>query len=220
MLLGNKFILVSIAVTVASLTISNVANAEPNSKTTSTAALTTTVPSTGGSGFGGGFSDSVPEQPWWQISPPKPSPSAPRRVKAPPKPSPSAPRKGKALPKPQPVHLSWVLSGDILFNSGSATLSVAAESQLAGVVAQAQLHLGCRIAITGYTDSVPYSRPGGNAGLSLARAKAVARYFATTGLSADTITTRGDGSADPVGNNSTTQGRQLNRRVDISLTCG
>jgi outer membrane protein OmpA-like peptidoglycan-associated protein len=213
-LLTNKFILVPVAVVLASLTITGVAKAQPSSKITSTVAPTTTLPSTGGTGFGGVFSDSVPEEPWWQIPPRKHSQEV-----LPPKRSHLPAPKTEAPANPQPVHLRWVLSGDILFDSGSAKLSVAAESQLAGIVAQAQLHPGCLVDITGYTDNVPDGYPGGNLGLSLARAREVASYFGIAGLSGDRMTTAGDGAADPVGDNASAQGRQLNRRVVISLTC-
>lgn len=205
MLLTNKCILVWVVVTVSSFTVGGVAQAQPIPATMkSTVAPTTRLPTTAGTGFGGSFSNSVPEQPWWQMHPPKPVRSDSRKAKAP--------------TKPQPIHLSWALSGDILFTSGSATLSVAADSQLVGIVAQAQLHPGCSIDITGYTDNVPDpTYPGGNSGLSLARARAVAKYFVTAGLSGDAITAKGYGAADPVGNEGTPQGRQLNRRVLISL---
>lgn len=207
MLLTSKFILVSVAVTLASFTVGGVAQAQPNPTTKSTVASATTLPSTGGTGFAVGFSNRVPEQPWWQVPPPEPARSAAPKTKTP--------------AKPRPVHLNWVLSGDILFDTGSAKLSGAAESQLAGIVAQAQLHPGCRINITGYTDNVPDPvYPDGNPGLSRARARAVAGYFARAGLSGDSLSTHGDGSADPVADNATAQGRQLNRRVVIGLTSG
>ena len=212
MLLTNQFI--AVAVAMASLAITGAAQAQPGDNPTSTVPAVTTLPSTGVAVVSEGFSNSVPEQPWWQVPPRKHSqePLPARRSHR------SAP-KTEVPPETQPVRLRWVLSGDILFDSGSAKLSVAAESQLAGIVAQAQVHQRCRIDITGYTDNVPDpAYPDGNTGLSLARAKAVARYFRIAGLSGDTVITRGDGDANPVRNNATAQGRQINRRVVISLT--
>ncbi len=141
------------------------------------------------------FTNSVPEAPWWQAAPP-----------------------ARGDPT-QPVSLQWNLSGDVLFDTGSATLSLAADSQLTGVVAQALLHPGARIVIRGYTDNTPDPAfPDGNQGLSEARAEAVASYLRSVGVGGDQITAAGYAFADPVADNATDAGRQQNRRVAITLT--
>lgn len=181
----------------------------------------TTVPSTSAPNWDGTFTNSVPEQPWWQVPPTKPASPVTPRAKALPTPRAKPIDRPAPAPKPRPISVVWVLSGDILFTSGSAVLSVAADSQLVGLVDQASLHPGCRITITGYTDDVPDPTfPGGNLGLSVARAKSVARYLVEAGLGGDLITAKGYGAADPVGDNGTDQGRQLNRRVVIRMTNG
>jgi outer membrane protein OmpA-like peptidoglycan-associated protein len=133
-----------------------------------------------------GFTNSVPETPWWQ-------------------------RKGIPLP----MH-TYVLSGDVLFDSGSATLSRAATSQLQGVLETALTNPTWTITVDGYTDNVPY--PGkGNLALSTARAAAVGGWLEVRKIAASRITVAGYGPADPIGDNSTATGRALNRRVEISL---
>jgi outer membrane protein OmpA-like peptidoglycan-associated protein len=133
-----------------------------------------------------GFTNSVPETPWWQ-------------------------RKATPLP----MH-TYVLSGDVLFNSGSATLSPAAASQLEGVLTTALARPTWTITISGYTDNVPF--PGeGNLALSTARAAAVGAWLEAREVAASRITVAGYGPADPIGDNSTAAGQALNRRVEINL---
>jgi outer membrane protein OmpA-like peptidoglycan-associated protein len=54
--------------------------------------------------------------------------------------------------------------------------------------------------------------------LSQQRADAVRTFLVSQGLSADTITAKGLGQADPVADNSTTAGRKQNRRVEIIVS--
>jgi outer membrane protein OmpA-like peptidoglycan-associated protein len=143
---------------------------------------------------GSSFTNSVPETPWWQAMPPAPQP-------------------------PRPVNLAWNLSSDVLFDSGSATLSPSATSQLEGIIRSAQEHPGATIVVTGYTDNVPDpSFPGGNLGLSQARASSVASLISSAHIPGDHIRSIGMGAADPVADESTPAGQQACRRVTISLT--
>jgi OOP family OmpA-OmpF porin len=69
------------------------------------------------------------------------------------------------------------------------------------------------IEICGHTDSV-----GGddyNQSLSEKRAKAVAEYLTNNGIPAARTRFKGCGSAQPVADNTTVQGRQMNRRVEF-----
>lgn len=133
------------------------------------------------------FTNSVPETPWWQVQAPSP-------------------------PSHTPVRLAWNLSGDVLFDSGSATLSVAASSQLTGIVEAARQHPGATIVVTGYTDDVPDpSFAGGNQGLSAARAVSVASVISDAHIPGDHITSVGKGVSQ-VGTDA------QSRRVTINLT--
>jgi outer membrane protein OmpA-like peptidoglycan-associated protein len=53
--------------------------------------------------------------------------------------------------------------------------------------------------------------------LSLSRAEAVTNYIARQGISMGRLTAEGRASANPIGDNSTEQGRALNRRVELFL---
>ena len=54
-----------------------------------------------------------------------------------------------------------------------------------------------------------------NMTLSQDRANAVKVYLVNSGIKADNLTTKGFGSTNPVADNSTEEGRIINRRVEI-----
>jgi outer membrane protein OmpA-like peptidoglycan-associated protein len=54
--------------------------------------------------------------------------------------------------------------------------------------------------------------------LSQQRADTGRQFLITQGLSADTITSKGLGQADPLADNSTVAGRKQNRRVEIIIS--
>jgi outer membrane protein OmpA-like peptidoglycan-associated protein len=56
--------------------------------------------------------------------------------------------------------------------------------------------------------------------LSLARANAVKAYLVTLGIPSEKVQTDGKGKSEPVADNSTDEGRALNRRVVITVTAG
>ncbi len=74
--------------------------------------------------------------------------------------------------------------------------------------------------INGYTDSQPIStaRFPNNIALSQARADAVAQMLQPLLGTDRAVTSEGLGAADPIDSNSTPEGRQANRRVEIVLT--
>lgn len=138
------------------------------------------------------YMNSVPERPWWQgWAPVRP----PRR----------------------PVIKHIVISGDVLFPTGSAVLSAGAQTQLVGALRLAEVR-SARIIIDGYTDNVPIDIVGGNVALSIRRATALARWLEDQGVPARRITVHGYGANNPVAPNSTPQGRAQNRRVEITVT--
>lgn len=71
------------------------------------------------------------------------------------------------------------------------------------------------IKITGYTDN---ARPENeNRWTSKTRAESVRDYFIIRGISSLKIKTLGMGSADPIATNDTKEGRQQNKRVEVTL---
>jgi peptidoglycan-binding protein ArfA len=78
---------------------------------------------------------------------------------------------------------------------------------------------GCpdvKVAVVGYTDNS--GTDAINVPLSGNRAKAVADALVSNGVATGAVTSRGAGSADPVADNGTPQGRGQNRRVEITVS--
>jgi outer membrane protein OmpA-like peptidoglycan-associated protein len=105
---------------------------------------------------------------------------------------------------------------DVLFETNRYALSSDAQLKLAKLSGIIQAHPGLNLAIEGYTDNT--GTPDYNLNLSQQRADAVRTFLISQGLSADTITSKGLGQADPVADNSTAAGRKQNRRVEIIVS--
>ena len=103
--------------------------------------------------------------------------------------------------------------GDVLFDSGLATLKPGAASILDRVAAFMNDNPMVNVRIEGHTDST--GSPDFNQVLSQNRAQSAATALQTRGVPAARITAVGKGQELPVATNSTTAGRQQNRRVEI-----
>jgi OOP family OmpA-OmpF porin len=100
------------------------------------------------------------------------------------------------------------------FVVGSAKLKLVAGKELMKEVVEfVGKHPDANLEVIGYSDNKGSEKA--NKKLSLARAKAVKKYLVDTGIEADRITVKGEGSANPVGDNKTAEGRAQNRRVEI-----
>lgn len=103
--------------------------------------------------------------------------------------------------------------GDVLFDTGKATLKPAAHAtidRLAHVLTSTQ---GSRVTIEGHTDSV--GSDSTNQSLSEQRAFAVQSALMQRGVSGSQISSVGKGETTPVASNDTASGRQANRRVEL-----
>lgn len=105
-----------------------------------------------------------------------------------------------------------------LFDSSSVNIKPVAMvklMQIANIVKNTPYPL----AIEGYTDNRPINTPQfpSNWELSAARAAAVARVLNSYGVDSDRITVTGFGEQHPKYNNSTSEGRANNRRVNIII---
>ena len=69
--------------------------------------------------------------------------------------------------------------------------------------------------IVGHTDNV--GSENNNLRLSIARAKNATKFFVENGVAEDRILFTGKGEAEPIADNSTKEGRELNRRVELFL---
>jgi outer membrane protein OmpA-like peptidoglycan-associated protein len=108
--------------------------------------------------------------------------------------------------------------GDVLFDTGRASLNPGAAMKLDRLAAFLNEHPDRRVQIEGFTDSV-----GGDAynqDLSERRAEAVKAALTMRGIDPSRIATEGYGKAYPVASNSDSGGRQLNRRVEVVIGNG
>lgn len=99
------------------------------------------------------------------------------------------------------------------FDTGSAKLKPAASAKLDEAVSFAEMNSDSNLVIIGFTDSRGSEEK--NIKLSAARAAAVKAYLVKKGVAADRLSTKGMGSATPVGDNKTAAGQAANRRVEI-----
>ena len=108
------------------------------------------------------------------------------------------------------------LKSDILFKTGSASLKPSAQSSIKEMATIMKKYPENVLTIKGYTDAT--GSDAVNEPLSEKRAEAVKSYLVSNGMPGSTISTIGKGDADPIGNNQTDSGRQLNRRVEVEVT--
>ncbi|HXY52877.1 MAG TPA: OmpA family protein [Terriglobales bacterium] len=106
--------------------------------------------------------------------------------------------------------------GDVLFDTGKADLRPEAREALAKLSGIVLNYPSLRLAIGGYTDSTGTAEF--NQTLSEKRASAVRDYLVSQGLDASALSAQGFGMNNPVADNSTAQGRQKNRRIEIVVS--
>ncbi|NOY53470.1 MAG: OmpA family protein [Deltaproteobacteria bacterium] len=103
----------------------------------------------------------------------------------------------------------------ILFDVNSTQVKPGAMQNMAKVANVMNRYPQTNITVSGYTDSTGSEQY--NQKLSEARARAVANYLQSRGVSSYRIHTIGYGESMPVAGNSTAAGRQANRRVEIEI---
>lgn len=108
-----------------------------------------------------------------------------------------------------------VTVGDMLFTSGKANLQQGTTGNLDKLVTFLGEHPQRMVRIEGHTDSVGTAES--NHLLSLRRAESVKSYLVGNGVGVDRVTTAGLGEDVPVADNSTSIGRQMNRRVEVII---
>jgi len=101
----------------------------------------------------------------------------------------------------------------VTFGSGNAVLTANAKKILDGVAEQLLANPKVKIEIQGHTDNV--GKPLTNKQLSEKRAKSVVAYLAMKGVRMDRMSAVGYGQELPIADNSTVDGRELNRRIEM-----
>lgn len=113
-------------------------------------------------------------------------------------------------------NINLVMPGSITFATGSADLNPSFFSVLDSVALVLKEYNKTIIDVSGHTDSTGSAQK--NQVLSEQRANTVAQYLRTKGIMDQRIAATGYGAARPVASNDSSDGRQKNRRVELTLT--
>jgi adhesin transport system outer membrane protein len=112
-------------------------------------------------------------------------------------------------PTPDPA-CAGALDGEVLFATNSAALTAEGRALLDRL---APCWRGGRFEVGGHADRS--GTDAVNQPLSEARAQAVVDHLVSRGITASALSARGYGSSRPVADNTTAEGRALNRRVEF-----
>ena len=116
----------------------------------------------------------------------------------------------------QPVELNASITfRNIQFSTNAYQLPAAAFIELEKLVQVLTENPSLKVEISGHTDNV--GKAEDNVILSTNRAKAIVDYLVSKKIDAGRLTYRGYGSAKPVADNATEQGRALNRRTAFTI---
>jgi outer membrane protein OmpA-like peptidoglycan-associated protein len=122
---------------------------------------------------------------------------------------------GVEVTRPSEGQIDVRLTSDILFDLDSAALRPESRSTLRDLAANFQRYPDELIDVEGHTDSTGTSAH--NQVLSERRANSVRDFLAENGVPSRSISAAGYGETRPKASNSTPEGRQLNRRVEIHI---
>jgi OOP family OmpA-OmpF porin len=122
----------------------------------------------------------------------------------------------------QPISLEGCKLGDTIvlhgvnFEFNKDTLTNNAKTILDGVADALKARPDIKVEVDGYTDGK--GSDAYNLKLSDRRAHSVLRYLASHGVSGDRMTSKGFGKDNPIADNTTDEGREINRRVELKVT--
>ena len=122
---------------------------------------------------------------------------------------------GVEVTRPSEGQIDVKLTSDILFDLDSAALRPESRSTLRDLATNFQKYPDELIDVEGHTDSSGTSAH--NATLSDRRANSVRTFLVDNGVTSRSVTATGYGETRPKSTNSTPEGRQLNRRVEIHI---
>lgn len=117
--------------------------------------------------------------------------------------------------QPIEVNASVVLN-NIFFDTNKFDLKPESQVELDKLVQLLNENPTLKVEISGYTDNV--GTPEDNLALSNNRAKAVVNYLISKGIASNRLTFKGYGETKPVADNSTEEGRAMNRRTEMKVT--
>lgn len=139
-----------------------------------------------------------------------------------PLPAPVAPPPACKAPAPgEAITLEGCAAGDtivlqgVTFEFNQARLTANAKTILDGVADALTARADIRVEVGGHTDS--RGSDSYNQKLSESRAQSVMQYLIGKGIDAGRMSAKGYGEANPVADNETDDGRELNRRVELKI---
>ena len=107
------------------------------------------------------------------------------------------------------------LRNDILFDFDSSALRASSRDTLQEFASVLARYPDQSVSVAGHTDSV--GTDAYNQNLSEQRAAAVKNYLVSQGVPSSRVQAFGYGESRPVASNTTAEGRQLNRRVQVYI---
>jgi outer membrane protein OmpA-like peptidoglycan-associated protein len=111
---------------------------------------------------------------------------------------------------------TWFNFDRLLFDTNSATLQPSSQEQLKNIAEILKAYPNVHVKIGGYTDNTGDAQA--NMALSSDRAKNVMDALVGLGVDSSRLESQGYGDAYPVGDNSTEDGRAMNRRIALRVT--
>ena len=111
---------------------------------------------------------------------------------------------------------TWFTLDRLEFDTGSAALKPSSMEQLKNIAEILKAYPKVALKIGGYTDN--RGNPDANLKLSQKRAENTMQEIVKSGVDAKRLEAEGYGEKYPVADNSTKEGRQRNRRIDLRVT--
>jgi outer membrane protein OmpA-like peptidoglycan-associated protein/opacity protein-like surface antigen len=105
---------------------------------------------------------------------------------------------------------------EVLFDTGKSDLQPEAREDLAKLSGIVLNYPSLKLTVEGHTDNTGSAESNQN--LSEQRANAVRDYLVKQGLNSSSVTAQGLGENTPVADNSTAEGREKNRRIEIIVS--
>jgi outer membrane protein OmpA-like peptidoglycan-associated protein len=129
---------------------------------------------------------------------------------------PSTPKGSKVNSIGCSVEEKATMTINVEFASGKSTLASKYNDHMKEVAAFLTKYSEVNVQIQGYTDNT--GSEAKNIALSQARANSVMNALVKQGIAKSRLSAKGFGPADPIADNSTAEGRQINRRVVAELS--